>query len=202
MTRLQKHCFEKVSRAILEEEGLELSLHHTFLVQYKREEDLGLDMHTDDSDVTFNVCLGRGCTGGDLVFCGKIGAPDHRRHKLSYVHVKEGSCVCASGSTVARSCQHRHGRAGELDPQESGAPNRNCMSRTHDRDFGLYEGARSSTSSSSTSTSHPAHLTRTLNHAAHNGGGSGMRSEGWWRPSPAKEHQGSPLVRLHAQQQC
>jgi hypothetical protein len=231
VTRLQKDAFEKVSRAIFEEEGLELSLHHTFLVQYKRGEDLGLDMHTDDSDVTFNVCLGREFTGGDLVFCGEIGAPDHRRHKLSYVHAK-GSCVVHLG-------RQRHGAAnidaGErvnlimwnrslpyrslaksypavVYAQESGAPDRICMSRTHDRDFGLYEGegegeegVRSSTctgtsiSSTSTRASRPANPNPNPNHA-HNGGGSGMHSEGWC-PPPGKEHEGSPLVRLHAQQQ-
>ena len=33
-------------------------MHHSFMVQYRQGEDTGLDMHTDDSDVTFNVCLG------------------------------------------------------------------------------------------------------------------------------------------------
>ena len=33
--------------------------HHSFMVKYTAGEDLGLDMHTDDSDVTFNMCLAR-----------------------------------------------------------------------------------------------------------------------------------------------
>ena len=36
------------------------------------------DMHTDDSDVTFNVCLGKDFKGAGLQFCGNQGAPDHR----------------------------------------------------------------------------------------------------------------------------
>jgi hypothetical protein len=98
-TRLQKDVLEKISRVAFAEEGCELSLHHTFLVQYKPGEDLGLDMHTDDSDVTFNVCLGREFTGASLAFCGQFGLPDHRRHKSSYSHVK-GSCVVHLGRQV------------------------------------------------------------------------------------------------------
>ena len=33
--------------------------HHPSLAQYTPGQDKGLDMHTDDSDVTYNVCLGR-----------------------------------------------------------------------------------------------------------------------------------------------
>eukprot|EP00854_Cymbomonas_tetramitiformis_P003011 gene3011-biopygen2950 len=35
-------------------------------------EDLGLDMHTDDSDVTYNVCLGKEFEGAGLTFCGAL----------------------------------------------------------------------------------------------------------------------------------
>ena len=34
-----------------------------FIVRYKSDEDPGLDMHTDDSDVTFNACLNSNFTG-------------------------------------------------------------------------------------------------------------------------------------------
>ena len=30
-------------------------------------------MHTDDSDVTFNVCLGRDFEAAGLTFCGMLG---------------------------------------------------------------------------------------------------------------------------------
>ena len=42
-------------------------------VRYRSDEDAGLDMHTDDSDVTFNVCLGKEFTGAGLTFCGLGG---------------------------------------------------------------------------------------------------------------------------------
>ena len=42
-------------------------------------------MHTDDSDVTFNVCLGRPGFGGcGLVFCGMVGTAGHRQHCFTY----------------------------------------------------------------------------------------------------------------------
>jgi len=34
--------------------------HHSFIVEYQLDHDLSLDMHTDDSDVTLNVCLTKG----------------------------------------------------------------------------------------------------------------------------------------------
>ncbi|CAK0904087.1 unnamed protein product [Prorocentrum cordatum] len=75
--------------------------HHTFIVRYKENEDRGLDMHTDDSDVTFNLCLGREFSGAGLSFCGVMGQPDHRRHSFTYKH------------NIGRCCWHlgrqRHG---------------------------------------------------------------------------------------------
>ena len=62
--------------------------HHCFIVRYRSGEDLGLDMHTDDSDVTFNLCLGLEFTGAGLQFCGMAGAADHRKHRHSYLHRK------------------------------------------------------------------------------------------------------------------
>jgi len=64
-------------------------------------EDLGLDIHTDDSDVTFSLCLGKEFTGAGLSFCGELGHTGHRQ--LSHVnqHVK-GTCVVHLG-------QKRHG---------------------------------------------------------------------------------------------
>jgi hypothetical protein len=56
-----------------------LDAHHSFLVEYEQGRDLGLDMHTDDSDVTVNVCLGREFEGAGLTFCGVVGQPDHRK---------------------------------------------------------------------------------------------------------------------------
>ena len=47
----------------------------------------GLDMHVDNSDVTFNVCLGKKFTGAPLNFCGILGQPKHRQFSLKYKHV-------------------------------------------------------------------------------------------------------------------
>ena len=44
-------------------------------------------MHTDDSDVTFNICLGRNFTGANLTICGDSRMPQHRQFHTSYAHV-------------------------------------------------------------------------------------------------------------------
>ena len=49
--------------ALYGEEGSDLDDHHTFIVRYKQGEDIGLDPHEDDSDVTLNVCLGKDFQG-------------------------------------------------------------------------------------------------------------------------------------------
>eukprot|EP00927_Polykrikos_kofoidii_P035619 TRINITY_DN30172_c0_g1_i1.p1 TRINITY_DN30172_c0_g1~~TRINITY_DN30172_c0_g1_i1.p1 ORF type:complete len:520 (-),score=91.39 TRINITY_DN30172_c0_g1_i1:159-1718(-) len=131
--------------------------HHCFIVRYRAGEDLGLDMHTDDSDVTFNICLGVEFSGAGLQFCGTMGAPNHRKHSLTYRHVR-GSCVVHLG-------RKRHGAdditSGErlnlilwnhstvyretdeyTKPPyktEDGPPDVVCVSYTHDRDFGNYK---------------------------------------------------------------
>ena len=71
------------------------------VVQYQQGKDLGLDMHTDNSDVTFNICLGRDFDGAGLTFCGYMGAAHHRHFSYRHVHVK-GHCVVHLG-------RRRHG---------------------------------------------------------------------------------------------
>ena len=66
------------------QEGGQLDKHLTFIVQYKPDEDLGLDMHTDDSDVTFNICLGKEFEGAGLTVCGLITADGHRQVSTAY----------------------------------------------------------------------------------------------------------------------
>mmetsp|Transcript_3728 Transcript_3728/g.11215 ORF Transcript_3728/g.11215 Transcript_3728/m.11215 type:complete len:328 (-) Transcript_3728:31-1014(-) len=131
--------------------------HHTFIVRYKEGEDLGLDMHTDDSDVTFNICLGLDFAGAGLQFCGLMGAPNHRKHTYTYKHVK-GRCVCHLGrkrhgaddittgerlnlilwnhSSTYRQCDEyiKPGYKTEVGP-----PDAVCVSYTHDRDYGNYK---------------------------------------------------------------
>lgn len=131
--------------------------HHCFIVRYREGEDLGLDMHTDDSDVTFNVCFGMDFQAAGLQFCGLMGAGNHRKHSFTYKHVK-GTCVCHLG-------RKRHGAddisSGErlnlilwnhsstyrqsteyMSPpyvKEEGAPDQVCVSYTHDRDYGSFK---------------------------------------------------------------
>ena len=67
-------------------EGEHVDHHHSFVVQYKQGEDLGLDMHTDACDVTLNVCLGKEFTGAGLTFCGVRGDGSTSERKFSYRH--------------------------------------------------------------------------------------------------------------------
>jgi len=130
--------------------------HHSFIVRYRAGEDLGLDMHTDDSDVTFNVCLGIDFSGAKLQMCGLMGAPEHRKQTCTYSHVI-GSCLVHLG-------RKRHGaddvESGErlniilwnqsstyrqsdeftsvAYHREVGPPDAICVSYTHDRDYGNF----------------------------------------------------------------
>lgn len=83
---LQRKMVAPLSRLLFPVEGERFTGHHSFMVQYKKGEDLGLDMHHDDSDVTLNVCLGREFTGATLSFCGGFGHADHRKHIHTYHH--------------------------------------------------------------------------------------------------------------------
>lgn len=56
VTPLAKHLFPDYG-------GANLDSHHAFIVRYKIGEDLDLSTHTDDSEVTLNVCLGKDFTG-------------------------------------------------------------------------------------------------------------------------------------------
>ena len=129
--------------------------HHSFMVQYRSDQDQGLDMHTDDSDVTVNICLGRNFTGATLTVCGDNHMPDHRQYHATYHHVR-GRALIHLGS-------RRHGAddilAGERNNlivwnhnqkyrdstenvnnlpfyPEQAPPDPRCLSYTHDRDFG------------------------------------------------------------------
>eukprot|EP00391_Amoebophrya_sp_Ameob2_P001779 CAMPEP_0179003090 /NCGR_PEP_ID=MMETSP0795-20121207/12445_1 /TAXON_ID=88552 /ORGANISM="Amoebophrya sp., Strain Ameob2" /LENGTH=600 /DNA_ID=CAMNT_0020696981 /DNA_START=440 /DNA_END=2242 /DNA_ORIENTATION=+ len=131
--------------------------HHSFIVQYAPGKDLGLDMHTDDSDVTCNICLGIDFTGSQVAFCGKMGHADHRKENYVYDQVK-GHCLIHLG-------RQRHGAvdiekgermnliiwnrsrvyrdSDEYKEQrfvkEMGPPSEICLSYTHDRDYGVYK---------------------------------------------------------------
>lgn len=145
MYNARTHCFGKKNG------------HHCFIVRYREGEDLGLDMHTDDSDVTFNVCLGLEFAGAGLEFCGLMGSTNHRKHTYTYHHIK-GSCVChlgrqrhgaddiQSGERLNliiwnHSSTYRQSRAFENPPfvAEGGPPDQVCLSYTHDRDYGIFK---------------------------------------------------------------
>jgi hypothetical protein len=130
--------------------------HHTFIVEYRVGKDTFLDMHSDDSEVTFNVNLCESFEGSSLVFCGLRGDKNHRQHAATYQH-KRGRLVCHAGShrhgaarltagerynliIWTRSSQERarhvHGNncsCGRKHPQEAN-PDKVCISFTHDRD--------------------------------------------------------------------
>ena len=103
---------QRIARLLFPCEGGALDRHHTFIVSYaegkvsqrrppsqqqqpqsppqqqqsRQQQDLGLDMHTDNSDVTFNVCLGREFSAAGLAFCGQMGKPAHRQFSFRYPH--------------------------------------------------------------------------------------------------------------------
>ncbi len=109
--------------------------------------------------MTFNVCLGRDFEGCGLVFCGMIGAADHRCHKHTYHH-RVGACVVHLGAR-RHGADHitsgerlnlviwNHGLAwresdGAMAHQmayekEGGPPDPRCVSYTHDRDYGSFK---------------------------------------------------------------
>ena len=98
---MQSRVLQRIAALLWPLEGGSLDRHHSFVVQYETGKDLGLDMHTDNSDVTFNVCLGREFEGAGLTFCGYMGQADHRHFSYRHQHVK-GHCIVHLG-------RRRHG---------------------------------------------------------------------------------------------
>ena len=140
-----------------------LDHHHSFVVQYRAAElgrgDLGLDMHSDASEVTLNVCLGRdNFEASELRFCGALGAPDHRRQQFQHAHrigsavvhlgrQRHGADHISKGERLnlimwARSAPFRAAAAfGHIPPdgyprrKEAGAPELACLSKANDPDY-------------------------------------------------------------------
>lgn len=161
MSSLQRDVLQAVARELFPVEGCLVEHHHSFIVRYKQGEDLGLDMHTDDSDVTFNACLGKEFEGSGLQFCGMIGSSSHRKASVSYKHVK-GACVVHLGTQRHGADDISNGERNNLiiwcrnktfrgstnfnkhqSPQhyerETSPPDLVCLSFTHDHDFALYK---------------------------------------------------------------
>lgn len=159
ITELQQEVLLPIARVLWPDIGSAFHNHHSFMVQYRTTEDRSLDLHTDDSDVTFNVCLGETFTGAGLTFCGYVGNPDHRHFNFAYQHVK-GRAVVHLGtkrhgaddiqSGTRRNLiiwnhnyDYRSSAAYTLRmhdyKKESAPPDQRCLSFTHDRDFALYK---------------------------------------------------------------
>eukprot|EP00929_Paragymnodinium_shiwhaense_P067041 TRINITY_DN33726_c0_g1_i1.p1 TRINITY_DN33726_c0_g1~~TRINITY_DN33726_c0_g1_i1.p1 ORF type:complete len:411 (-),score=100.10 TRINITY_DN33726_c0_g1_i1:599-1831(-) len=140
--------------------GSTLSGHHTFIVRYRPDEDRHLDMHVDESDVTFNFGLleGDGFTGSDLAICGMFAEKGHRKHHCTYQHKKGRCCVHAgkrrhgalpieTGERMslimwAKSPEFRTTEAyqrmwggGRVRTDQGVEPDLVCLSETHDRDY-------------------------------------------------------------------
>lgn len=101
INRLQLHYIQPIARVLFETAGACLDHHHAFMVQYMEGQDVSLDMHHDDAEVTLNVCLGKNFQGAALQFCGIYGESDHRRWRAAYLHRK--------GYAVMHLGRHRHG---------------------------------------------------------------------------------------------
>lgn len=156
LTDLQQNFFLPLSRVMYPIEGCDFSGHHTFIVSYDCSRDKSLDMHTDDSDVTWNICLGKeGFAGSGLTFCGQLAAADHRQLQGHYNHIvgravchlghqRHGADVISGGErhNLIMWCKNEVYRSSELFEKkmrayekESGPPNVQCLSYTHDRDY-------------------------------------------------------------------
>lgn len=159
---LLRDVLQPIAALLFPKEGAQLDSIHPFINRYRPDWNEGLDMHKDNSDISFTGCLGRSFEGGALDFCGIMGDPDHRKMSLRYHH-KVGRVVTHLG-------HHRHGvhktTAGEKVSlvmwcqnialrsdrdyedrvinlkgfaPEDGPPDRDCLSWTHDRDFGNFK---------------------------------------------------------------
>ncbi|CAJ1398592.1 unnamed protein product [Effrenium voratum] len=159
ITEFQQQYIWPIAKVLFPEEASQFDSHHSFIVRYTAAEDLGLDMHTDDSDVTFNVCLGYDFTGATLTFCGYMGAPDHRQATHVYSHeigravlhlgsrrhgaddIENGTrmnlIIWSHNSAWRRAHPSRLRR--EYYSKEAGPPDPVCLSYTHDRDFLAYK---------------------------------------------------------------
>jgi hypothetical protein len=132
--------------------------HHSFIVSYEPSRDRSLDLHTDDSEVTWNLCLGNEFTGSGLTFCGVMATAAHRQYQCSYQHQlghavvhlgrqRHGAETITSGERHnliiwCRNESYRESEAYQLSlrryERESNPPDVRCVSYTHDRDYLLY----------------------------------------------------------------
>lgn len=162
LDRLQTEVWQPIAQELFPAIGAEFDRHHSFIVHYQMGKDLGLDMHTDDSEVTFNVCLGKEFKGAGLQVCGNQASASHRKASHLYQHVK-GRCLVHLGyrrhgadnitegerlnlivwnrnSEFRRSDRwERHHVQGKQYETEVGPPDPVCLSYTHDRDYTAFK---------------------------------------------------------------
>eukprot|EP00438_Fugacium_kawagutii_P029926 Skav232672 [mRNA] locus=scaffold698:249808:262792:+ [translate_table: standard] len=91
--KLAKHAASADALAGL---GDELDNHHAFVIRYgvSGAADMDLAPHRDDSEVTFNMALGRSWRGCDLNFCGRMQEKDVHQHRLSHRFPGLSADVC------------------------------------------------------------------------------------------------------------
>ena len=107
---LQRFTTEIADRVVLEiypdlrDGGIDH--HHAFSVTYGPEYNRSLGFHADDSEVTFNFCLGGEFIGSDLYFqgrrCFNHMQTDHRPEEHVEIEQIPGTCIVHAGL-------HRHG---------------------------------------------------------------------------------------------
>lgn len=150
-----------VSKILFPTLSSRFDIHHAFIVSYEGSKDTHLDMHHDAATVTWNICLGKeGFVGAGLTFCGNYGSKDHRRSSHRYHH-EIGRCVVHDskrrhGADVIAGGERHNliiwNKNSEFEEQfnlykrspgfykaEEGAPDVECVSYTHDRDFLIYK---------------------------------------------------------------
>ncbi|MEZ5977426.1 MAG: hypothetical protein R3F34_04325 [Planctomycetota bacterium] len=93
------------ARLFPEHGGATLDDHHAYLVEYARELDHDLGFHVDDSDVTFNLCLGDDFAGAELRMLG-LRCDLHRQtdvlpHEVLEIEHEPGVAILHAG-------RHRH----------------------------------------------------------------------------------------------
>jgi len=161
MDALQALIVRPIAAALFPVEGETVDHHHSFMVQYKQGEDLGLDMHTDACDVTLNVCLGKEFTGAGLTFCGLRGDGSGRERRFLYRHAhRKGRAVFHLGhqrhgaddietgerfnlimwnkSSAFRATRDFMSKYSKNPTEDSDPPDLVCLSYTHDDDYEQY----------------------------------------------------------------
>lgn len=155
LTELQQYYLRAISSVFFPRQSSHFDDHHSFIVSYEPGKDTGLDMHTDASDVTWNICLGDpGFVGSGLIFCGASNSAQHRKFSHQYRH-EVGRAVFHLGSRRHGAdnieCGSRHNliiwcinsayqqstdyQADHTTVKERDTPDLQCLSWTHDRDF-------------------------------------------------------------------